>query len=161
MHAKKQKPRSDKPRKFFSRAEQAEIVAAIEAAERRTSGEIRLYVEREVPRQDPGGGDATRRSQELFSTLGIHQTAERNGVLIYLATHSRRFAVVGDTDLHRRVGKDFWDDVVTEIGRHFAADAFVIGVTTAIAGIGEKLRVYFPQPPDDVDELSNDISYET
>ena len=161
MYAKSQRQRSLKPRKFFIRTEQDKIVAAIEAAERRTSGEIRLYVEREVPWQDPSSGDATRRAQELFVNLGMHRTAERNGVLIYLATHSRRFAIVGDTELHRQVGKEFWDDIVTVMGRHFAEGAFLSGTTAAIAGIGEKLRTYFPHPPADLDELPNDISYET
>ena len=85
--------RSDRPRKFFSDGEQQAIVAAVQAAELRTSGEIRVHVERDLPRRGESAGDPYLRARELFAALGLHATAARNGVLFYLATRSRRFAV--------------------------------------------------------------------
>lgn len=151
--------RSDVPRRFFTRDEQKRIVAAIEAAEQDTSGEIRFHVERDVPPGEPANGDAYLRARELFARLGMHRTARRNGVLVYLATRSRRFAIVGDEQLHRLVGDGFWQDVVDLMAEHFQRDDFAGGTCGAIARIGEKLGRHFPHLPDDVNELSDEISF--
>jgi uncharacterized membrane protein len=159
------------PRKFFDRSEQDRIVNAIAAAEKRTSGEIRLYVEQTLPAVDAGsepspdagtaaaGDVATRRAREVFSALGMHQTAARNGVLIYLATRARRFAVVGDERLHTQVGDEFWQEIVNGLTDRFASGHFTAGLIAAIELIGEKLRAHFPHPPDDRNELPDDIAY--
>lgn len=151
--------RSDIPRKFFSTDEQRQVREAIAAAEARTSGEIRLHVERDVPRRKPIAGDPYLRAREVFAQLGMHETAERNGVLIYLATRSRRFAVLGDEELHQRVGEEFWSEIRDLFTEHFQADRFVAGLTAGIALVGERLRKYFPHRDDDLNELSDDISY--
>jgi uncharacterized membrane protein len=151
--------RSDIPRKFFSQDEQRQVHDAIAAAEARTSGEIRLHIEREVPGRKPIDGDAYLRARELFAGLGMHETAQRNGVLIYLATRTRRFAVLGDEELHQRVGEAFWTDIRDLFAAQFAADRFVEGLTAGIALIGERLQTHFPHRDDDVNELSDDISY--
>ncbi len=154
------KRRSDVPRRFFTAQEQARIVEAIRAAEERTSGEIRLHVERDLPRRGPAAGDPYLRARAVFAGLGMHRTAERNGVLIYLATRSRRLAVVGDEHLHRKVEEGFWEQVVARITAALADDRPADGLSEGIALIGEKLRAHFPHRPDDVNELSDDISFQ-
>lgn len=151
--------RSDAPRRFFSKQEKDAIVAAIGAAEKRTSGEIRFHVERDVPTGPPADGDAYRRARQLFGELGMHATEARNGVLVYMAVRSRRFAVVGDEELHRRVGDGFWEDVVAAMAARFREDDFGGGVAAGITLIGEKLREHFPYRDDDVNELADDISF--
>lgn len=151
--------RNDIPRKFFTADEQARLGAAIAAAEKRTSGEIRLHLERDVPATAPTGGDAYLRAREVFAGLKMHETAERNGVLVYLATRSRRFAVLGDEQLHQRVGEAFWNDIRDLMAGHFREDRFVEGLCAGIELVGERLREHFPYREGDVNELSNDISY--
>ena len=147
--------RSDRPRKFFSDEEQRAVVHAIEAAERRTSGEVRIHVERDLPR----GLDPYQRAREVFAELGMHATEAHNGVLFYLATRSRRFAVVGDEALHQVVGERFWDDVASLMAQHFVGDRFGDGLAAGIAKVGERLREHFPYQTDDVNELPDEISY--
>ncbi len=147
--------RSTIPRQYFGDGERTRIVAAIQAAERRTSGEIRVHIEREVPL----GGDAYAHAREVFARLGMHATAARNGVLIYLAVKARRFAVVGDEGLHTHVGDAFWSETRDVIGAAFADDRPVEGIEAAISRIGERLREHFPVADDDVNELPDDISY--
>jgi uncharacterized membrane protein len=154
------KKRSDRPRKFFSDEEQLSIVEAIKAAELRTSGEIRFHVERDVPKKKPVLGDAYHRARDLFGALGMHRTEARNGVLVYMALRSHRFAVVGDEELHQKVGDGFWDEVVAKMGAEFAEGRFTEGLTAGIALIGEKLREHFPYQDDDVNEQPDDISFE-
>jgi uncharacterized membrane protein len=151
--------RSDIPRKFLSAAEQDRLRDAIAAAEMRTSGEIRLHLELEVPAKPPIGGDAYLRAREVFAALGMHETEARNGVLIYLATRSRKFAVLGDEELHRRVGEAFWNDVRDLLAGRFREDRFVDGLCEGVALVGEKLRAHFPHRDGDVNELSDEISY--
>ncbi|MBK8167732.1 MAG: TPM domain-containing protein [bacterium] len=151
--------RSDIPRKFFSAAEQGLLREAIAAAEMRTSGEIRLHLERDVPAKAPVYGDSFVRAREIFAELRMHETAERNGVLVYLATRSRKFAVLGDEELHRRVGVEFWNDVRDLMTERFRVGQFAEGVCEGIALVGEKLRAHFPYRKDDVNELPDEISY--
>ncbi len=109
--------RSDIPRRFFTDEEQEMIVAAIGQAEKKTSGEIRICLERDV--NEPGG-DPYERAREVFAKLEMHQTAERNGVLVYLAVRSRRFAIVGDEKLHQHLGENYWVEVRDLIAQDFA-----------------------------------------
>lgn len=157
--AEEQRRRGTRPRTFFTAPEQEAIVEAIRDAELATSGEIRLHVERDVPSGGEAGGDPYRRARQVFAGLGMHRTAERNGVLVYLAVRDRRFAVVGDEELHRRVGDGFWDEVVQLMAERFREDDFAGGLGAGIRLIGEKLREHFPHRPDDVNELPDDISF--
>lgn len=159
MAGDKMTKRNDAPRKFFSEAEQQRLREAIAAAERRTSGEIRLHIERDVPTAAPAGGDPYQRARQVFAELGMHDTAERNGVLVYLATRARKFAIVGDEQLHQRVGEAFWNDVRNLMAEQFGRDRFVEGLEGGVGMIGEKLREHFPHREDDRNELSDDISY--
>ena len=152
--------RSDRPRDFFSPDEEKLIVQAIGAAEKRTSGEVRFHIERDVPNGPPSNDDPYVRARQVFTNLGMLRTEARNGVLVYMAVRARKFAVVGDEALHLKVGDGFWDDVVAGMGTRFAAGDFPAGVIDAIGLIGEKLREHFPYQADDVNELPDEISYE-
>ncbi|MBU1676853.1 TPM domain-containing protein, partial [bacterium] len=125
----------------------------------RTSGEIRFHLERDVPAGPPVAGDPYLQARRVFDDLGMHRTADRNGVLVYMAVRSRKFAVVGDEELHARVGDGFWSDVVEAMGREFGEGRFAKGLETGIALIGEKLCEFFPYQDDDVNELPDEISY--
>ena len=146
-------PRRKRPRSFLSEDERRAVVGAIESAERRTSGEIRVHLEHHCR-----GGDPYERARQLFEQLGMTATAARNGVLIYLATGDGLFAVIGDRGIHEQVGEDFWDDVVERMQARFRVDDFAGGLVEGIAMVGEKLATFFPHRDDDVNELSDDIS---
>ena len=148
--------RNPKPALFLSPDEQEQVKAAVAAAELLTSGEIRVYMEARIPwfRRDP-----YVRARQVFARLGMHATGERNGVLVYLATRTRKFAVLGDEKLHERVGEAFWNDIRDLMAAHFREDRFVEGLAEGIALVGERLRENFPHREDDVNELSDEISY--
>lgn len=152
--------RSDRPRKFFSGDEQKRIVEAIGAAELRTSSEIRVHIERDLPKKGTAASDPYLRAREVFAKLGMHATEARNGVLFYFATRSRRFAVLGDEELHAKVGKGFWEETVGRMAECFAQDQFGEGLGVGIAHVGERLAEHFPYQADDVNELPDDISFE-
>ena len=140
---------------LFSKEEEALIASAIQQAEQRTSGEIRLFVEDFCQRDHP-----VERAEEVFQLFGMFNTKERNAVLIYLAEKSRHFAVWGDSGIHERVGFQFWEHEKHLMREHLQMDEAAIGVCKAIHLIGTKLHEYFPS--DDIhneNELPDDIIY--
>ncbi|WP_420457704.1 TPM domain-containing protein [Neolewinella sp.] len=139
--------------RFFNKEEEATIVAAIQAAELATSGEIRVHVE--VGARRPALEVATR----TFRELGMEKTQDRNGVLILLAVDRREFAIIGDEGINKVVPKDFWDTERDLMQQHFKQGEFATGIEKVIEQIGTKLKQYFPYQSDDVNELPNAISY--
>lgn len=129
-----------------------QIVQAIEAAERRTSGEIRVHVER------TSGPEPLERAAEVFERLGMAHTKERNGVLIYLATIDRVFAIIGDLGINEAVPDDFWDEIRNGMEEAFRCGHFTEGICQGIQRAGEALAEYFPYQSDDVNEICNSVS---
>ena len=141
------------PDRFFPDADEARIVAAIRAFERRTSGEIRVHVERHLRR--PPVDEAVR----VFERLGMDATAERNGVLILLAPEEHAYAIIGDRGIDAVTPAGFWDEARDAMRPRFAAGDFVGGLEVGIALAGEALAEHFPYRDDDVNELPDEISY--
>ena len=143
------------PKKFFSIEEKERIVEEIRKAEARTSGEIRVHLDccsREMPLE---------KAKKVFHRLGMPRTKARNGVLIYLATEDRRFAILGDEGIHRVVPENYWEDVKEKMQKQFREGRLCEGVCLGIREIGEKLKVHFPVQPDDRNELPDTISEES
>lgn len=137
---------------FFSDADEAEIVQAIIKAEENTSGEIRVHLEghTDLPAFD--------RAKEVFYDLNMDKTAERNGVLFYLAVEDKSFVIIGDEGINKKVEADFWDCVKDTVIAHFKIADFKTGLIEGILRSGEKLKAYFPYQKDDINELPNEIS---
>jgi uncharacterized membrane protein len=138
---------------FFDKKQREQIVNAIKQAELNTSGEIRVHVENHCKKE------VLDRATEVFETLKMHKTQLRNGVLIYLATKDRRFAIIGDAGINQKVADDFWDSTKEIMLEHFKKGAFAAGLTRAILQAGEQLKEYFPYQSDDINELSDEISF--
>ncbi len=141
-----------KAKQFFSSKEKERIIAAIEEAEKCTSGEIRVHVE------SGSGKDPMARAKEVFEKLGMVKTELRNGVLIYLAAKERRFAIIGDQGIDRVVPANFWEETKEQMGIFFKEGRFTDGVCYGIKSAGEHLAAHFPCQRNDVNELSNEIS---
>ncbi len=142
------------PAKFLTREEQKQIIEAIQQAEKETSGEIRLHIESRCK-----DGDPLERAKLLFQKLKMYQTAQRNGVIVYLAVDDRKFAIWGDKGINEKVPENFWQDVKEVMAEQFKKGHFAQGLIKGITMIGEKLKEYFPYQTDDVNELPDDISY--
>lgn len=140
-------------RSFFNKEQQQKIVAAIKEAELNTSGEIRVHIENRCK------AEALERAAEVFYELKMDHTAARNGILFYLAVKDRKFAIIGDEGINRNVEHDFWNDIKDEMTKHFINKEFTEGLVVGILKCGEKLKTYFPYQKDDVNELSDEISF--
>ncbi len=139
----------------ISDAQIAQIEDAVRAAERRTSGEIRVHIEE----NRPAGQDALTRAVEVFGHLGMAQTAQRNGVLFYVATETRNFAVIGDAGIDAVVPAGFWDTVRDRVLAEFRRGQYAAGLVAGLSLAGEQLATYFPfDSTADHNELPDTVS---
>lgn len=137
----------------FDESDRLQILAEIKEAEKNTSGEIRLFIE------DDCGENVLDRAAFIFKELEMHKTKERNGVLFYLATDSRQFAILGDQGIHSKVEKDFWHAIKHEMQNYFTEGDFLKGLTNGIKMSGDALKKHFPYHKNDKNELSDDIVF--
>jgi uncharacterized membrane protein len=140
-----------KTEEFLAQVDEAAVVAAISAAEMRTSGEIRVYV------SSKSIDDPIARATARFHKLKMHETRDRNGVLLYFAPRVQKFAVIGDSGIHAKCGQACWEGIAAEISAGLRDKQFTPAVVGAVKKLGEILAEHFPRESDDRDELSNDI----
>lgn len=140
---------------FLTTEQEERIVEAINEAEKLTSGEVRVHIEKKCKNESP-----VERAQEVFAELEMHQTAERNGVIVYVAYKDHKVAIWGDEGIHAKVGQKFWEQELELILQHFREGDYETGLIEGVLQIGQKLKENFPyQGEADVDELPNEISY--
>ena len=140
-------------RNYFTIEEKEDITIAIKNAELDTSGEIRVHIENTCK------GDAKDRAAYLFEKLSMHKTELRNGGLFYLAVKNRKFAILGDAGINQKVPEIFWDNIRDIMLGHFREDKFTDGLVEGITMAGKQLKEHFPYQTDDVNELSDEISF--
>jgi len=139
---------------FFTPEQQEVIVRAIGEAEHSTSGEIRIHVETSCK------ANVLDEAGWLFKKAGMDKTADRNGILIYLALKERSFAIIGDTGINAVVPPGFWDSIRDLMQQRFSEGRFAEGLAEGVLMAGEKLKEQFPVAIDDVNELPDAISFD-
>lgn len=140
---------------FFSPDEQYAVIEAIRNAEKRTSGEIRVFIESRCRFVDP-----LDRASELFWTLKMDHTADRNAVLVYVAMKDHQFAIYADRNIHNKVGQEFWYREVSAMAQHFRENHYRDALIHVIDDIGDALKEHFPyDDKGDKNELPDDIIF--
>ena len=137
---------------FLTKEDEQEIVESIRMAEKNTSGEIRVHIEKTTSL------DAYDRAMEVFNELKMDATELQNGVLIYLAVEDRNFVICGDKGINDVVESDFWNSTRDIMVSHFKNGNFKQGLVDGISRAGVQLQHYFPYVEGDENELSNEIS---
>ncbi|MFI0491969.1 TPM domain-containing protein [Flavobacterium sp.] len=137
---------------FLTKEEEQAIVDAICMAEKETSGEIRVHLEKTTSK------DPYDRALEVFHDLKMHETHLKNAVLIYLAVADKKFVICGDQGIHDLVDDDFWDSTKDVMATQFKNGNFKQGLIDGIIKAGHQLSIHFPWDENDTNELSNEIS---
>ncbi|MBD1393819.1 TPM domain-containing protein [Mucilaginibacter glaciei] len=137
----------------FNDEEQQRIQKAVADAEKNTSGEVRVCIEKTC------SDEVLDRAAKYFTQLEMHKTKLRNGVLIYVATVDRKFAIIGDAGINKVVPADFWDITKENMLNHLKVGNLVDGIVTGVQQAGEQLKQYFPHLLDDKNELPDDIAF--
>jgi len=141
-----------KTKHFLNQIDHDRVVAAIVEAEKRTSGEIRVHVShRKV-------NDALNAAAVRFFKLRMHETKERNAVLLFVSPESQTFSIIGDQGVHARCGDEFWQRVAAEMSQHFKQQKFSDGIVHGIQSAGKLLAEHFPHQRPDVNELPNAVT---
>lgn len=140
---------------FLDKDSQRRVVEAIGVAEKNTSGEVRVHVESICK-----CGNPYERAVEVFNNIEMYKTEARNGVLIYIAYESRMFAIIGDEGINNKVGIGFWEQEKELLTGYLKQGRQCDGLCEVIKMVGERLSEYFPYQTNDVNELSDEISYE-
>jgi uncharacterized membrane protein len=139
-------------KEFLGRLDHDRIVQAIRDAESKTSGEIRVYLQRGKVKRD-----VLELAKEQFLRLGMEKTAARNAVLIFVAPRVHQFAVIGDEGIHRRCGDGLWQSVVEKMRDHFRSEHFSEALLDAIQDLSEVLSKHFPRTAGDSNELPDAV----
>ena len=129
-------------KEFLSKLEHSPIVQAIRDAESKTSGEIRVFIQRGKLEGDP-----LTAARKKFHKLGMYKTPERNAILIFVAPRAHKFAVVGDKAIHDKCGESFWQRLVDSMREHFRNERFSLALVEAIEEAGKALASHFPGKP--------------
>ncbi|MDD2595222.1 MAG: TPM domain-containing protein [Bacteroidales bacterium] len=143
-----------KASEFIPESEQLQIVDAIAKAELNTSGEIRVHIEPRCKEKN-----VLQRAVRVFDIIDMEKTGKRNGVLIYIAFESCKFAIIGDKGINDLVPGNFWWDIEVRMKSDFAAGRFTEGICQAVISVGEALKQYFPYEDGDINEQTNEISF--
>lgn len=141
------------PEKSFTKEQKEAMVAAIQQAEKDTSGEIRVHIENRSKIK------VLDRAADVFAELKMHKTALRNGVLIYVALLDHQLAILGDAGINTKVPSNFWDSIKNNMVEKFKQGLITEGICEAVIAAGEQLKTYFPYQEDDVNELPDEISF--
>jgi uncharacterized membrane protein len=143
-------------RRYFTPQALAEIEAAIRDVESRHSGEIRFVVEAGLDGDALWSDHPPRaRAMDVFSHLGVWDTAANNGVLIYVLFADRDVEIIADRGIAARVSQAEWEQVCREIEAHYRAGRFAQGSVAGIHAVGKLLEQHFPGQGADADELPN------
>jgi len=143
-------------RRHFTQPVLDEIEAAIREVESRHSGEIRFVIEAALDGDDIWRGLASRaRALGVFSNLGVWDTANNNGVLIYVLFADHSVEIVADRGIAARVPQADWEQVCREIEAHYAQGRFAQGSVAGVRAVGTLLERHFPGQGADADELPN------
>lgn len=139
---------------LFTEQDDEQIVKAIAKAEYMTSGEIRVHISKKKEK------NSLDKTIEIFNQLKMYNTKDRNAVLIHISLSSKSFSIYGDKGIHERVGDAFWNDTKEKMVKYFKQGNLVEGIKEGVLNVGEKLHEFFPFNEDDVNELSNEITFD-
>lgn len=140
-----------KEKEFISKLDDGKIADAIAEAEKKTTGEIRVYV------SSRSRDDAVSAAKVRFEKLGMTKTRFRNGVLLYFAPVAQTFAIVGDEGIHHKCGQEFWEEVRDRMSGFLKEGKYTEAILIAVDLVGALLAKHFPPQPEDTDELPNKV----
>ncbi len=143
-------------RRCFDSETQKRIETCIGQVEAEHAGEIRFAIETALDLPELISGLASRqRALQVFGQLGVWDTANNNGVLIYVLRADHSVEIVADRGIGARVLQSEWDAVCRTMEDHFRGKRFAEGSEAGIRGVGRLLAKHFPNAPGDRNEQPN------
>ena len=119
------------------------IGKAISASERLHRGEVAFAIEGGLP-LELLRLTCRERAEQVFAELGVWDTEENSGVLLYVQLVDRDIEIVADRGIARRVEHAHWDDVCRRMEDAFRRKQFLAGSLEAIERVTTLLARHFP-----------------
>lgn len=143
-------------RRKFSPDVLLEIERVVHEVEAKHSGEVRFVVEAALDLPELWHGvSPRRRAIQMFGQLGIWDTANNNGVLIYVLLADRDVEILADRGIAARVPPHEWEQICRDMEGHYRAGRFRQGSVVGIRGVSTLLARHFPKDRGDANELPN------
>jgi uncharacterized membrane protein len=132
------------------------IEESVRLSEKKHAGEIRFVVEGKLSFEAIRLGQTPReRAVELFAQLGVWDTEENNGVLIYILVADRDVEIVADRGLNKKITAAEWESVCRSMETHFKDGHFEAGSLTGVERVTELLARHFPARENNPNEISD------
>ena len=136
----------------FPPATLAKIEQAVKSSERAHRGEIRFAIEGALHLHHLRRS-TRQRAREVFAQLGVWDTAENSGVLIYVQLVDRRIEIVADRGIAAKVAQAEWDAICRAMERAFKQNQYEAGALEAIQAVTAILARHFPADAVNLNEL--------
>ncbi len=144
---------------FFSDDDFLRITEAIQENEKTTAGEIRVAIKDDIPFFGKEKYDVRKLAEQEFFKLGMNNTRDKTGILIYINLLLRKFYILADSGIDEKVDQSTWDKIRDEIVKEFKLGNYTSGIIYGINEVGKILTEHFPIKPDDVNELTNKVEF--
>ncbi|EJL71011.1 TPM domain-containing protein [Chryseobacterium populi] len=138
---------------FLTNQQIAALVEAIQAAEKHSTGEIRVHIDSTTENHN------AETAFEVFKKLCMNNTADRNAVLFHVNFEQKYLTIIGDVGIHEKVYQSFWDHLHDYITSEFAKGNYFKALKSAILETGIELKKYFPVKGENPNQLSNEITF--
>lgn len=143
---------------YFSDDDFLRISNKIKEMEKITRGEIRVAIKPVKP-----SGGKSKSPEELahdeFTKLGMTETVNKTGILIYIILAERQFYIMADSGINEKVEQSTWDEVRDEMQSKFRVGHFDEGITHGVERVGNILSKHFPTDDANFNELSNKVEF--
>jgi len=81
----------------------------------------------------------------LFEEFDMTRTQDRNAILVYLNRKTRKFAIVADEGIHRKVGQKYWDELAVHFSEDLRATHFENAISLLVFSVATTLAKKFPR----------------
>lgn len=138
---------------YLTDHEMASLVEAIKTAENCSTGEIRVHIDSSI------GVNHAEIAFNVFRTLDMDQTKDRNGVLFHVNFEDHYLTIIGDEGIHDKVHQEFWDKMHDRMTAQFKKKLYFQAIKDAILETGQELKHHFPVHGENINELPNEITF--
>ena len=142
---------------FVNDDELLRISNKIKEMEKTTAGEICVSIKEKRSLLEKRKSVRQLAEKEFFK-LGVANTRDKTGILIFLLLADRSFYILADSGINEKVSLGTWDKIKDEIQKNFSHGEFCKGIIYGLEEVGKILSKHFPIKPDDTNELSNRVN---
>lgn len=142
---------------FVNDDELLRISNKIKEMEKTTAGEICVSIKEKRSLLEKRKSLRELAEKEFFK-LGVANTKDKTGILIFLLLEDRKFYILADSGINAKVQQETWDKIKDEMQHKFSKGEFCKGLIFGVDEVGKILNRHFPVRPDDTNELSNKIT---